>query len=129
MNESILTVDAVENLFKDCLAKDEKADNSTEIQGIVHTFLFDNNKIQQNKDAIDKLLLELPIKFRESSGGGYSFLMACNDKNGNQWTGLHLNMEKLFALGLASGRVHALLPREMWDAFPGGMPYYVITGV
>jgi hypothetical protein len=36
-------------------------------------------------------------------------------------------MEHLFQLGLAAGYVKPLLPREMWAAFPGGVPYYVVN--
>lgn len=126
MDKPILTAKTVENLFNECLAKDKTEDNNTKVIGITHTFLFDNNKIEQNKDAITELLLELPTEFRENSGGGYSFLMACNDKNGNQWTDMQFTMEKLFALGLASGKVQELLPRAMWKILPGGVPYYII---
>ena len=51
---------------------------------------------------------------------------ACMDKSGRQWTGMHLTMEYLFLLGIAIGEVEYLLPREMWEAFPGGMPYLVV---
>ena len=58
-------------------------------------------------------------------GGGWSFLQACVDKNGNHW-GEHSNMEELFCLGIAIGKVESLLPRDMWKVLPGGVPYYVI---
>jgi len=38
-------------------------------------------------------------------------------------------MEKLFLLGLAIEKVKCLMPREVWPALPGGMPYYVINDV
>jgi len=56
-----------------------------------------------------------------------SFLNACQDRNGNQWTDLHQRMEQLFVLGQAAGFVSCLLPRDMWAALPGGMPYYVVS--
>jgi hypothetical protein len=72
------------------------------------------------------MLLQLPDSFQKDSGGGYSFLEACNNKDGNQWTGLHLRMEQLFSLGIATEQVSYCLPRENWSILPGGMPYLVV---
>ena len=47
--------------------------------------------------------------------------------DGTQWTDLHRTMEQLFLLGLASGLVTELMPRELWGSLPGGMPYYAVT--
>ncbi len=49
-----------------------------------------------------------------------------DDCRGEQWTGLHPTVDMLFTLGLAAGRVVCLMPRELWDALPGGMPYYMV---
>jgi len=68
----------------------------------------------------------LPEQFKGSAGGGWSFLNACDDKHGNQWTDLHLRMEQLFQLGIGIGKVKCLMPRAMWSALPGGMPYYAV---
>lgn len=62
----------------------------------------------------------------KSSGGGWTFLNACHDRHGNLWTGFHRRMEELFMLGLAIGKVHCLFPRDLWDALPGGMPFYMV---
>lgn len=59
-------------------------------------------------------------------GKGYSFLGACLDKNGRQWTGQHLLMEELMLMGIAIEKVKILLPRKCWGIFPGGMPYFVV---
>jgi hypothetical protein len=49
------------------------------------------------------------------------------DKDGNQWTGLHLVMEQLFMLGLATDQANWCMPdREIWKSLPGGMPYVVV---
>ena len=72
------------------------------------------------------MLENLPLDFQENSGGGMSFLKACDDQEGNQWTGLHRRMEELFVLGTGLGKVKCLMPRELWAALPGGMPYYVV---
>jgi hypothetical protein len=72
------------------------------------------------------MLAELPDMFKESGGGGWSFLNACDDRHGNQWTGLHQRMEQLFQLGIGIDKVECQLPREVWPALPGGMPYYIV---
>lgn len=75
------------------------------------------------------MLLQLPKEFQKGSGsgGGISFLNACNDVSGKQWTDSHQVMEQLFALGIGCNKVKCLMPREMWKVLPGGMPYYVVV--
>jgi len=58
--------------------------------------------------------------------GGWTFLNACQDKHGRLWTGLHQTVEKLFLLGMATGKAKCLLPREVWPMLPGGLPYFAI---
>jgi hypothetical protein len=113
---------AVEAIFNDCLG-DEMS-----VCGIVSTFSYDPAKIDQHYDEIVDLLSQLPDSFKTSGGGGMSFLNACVDRDGNQWTGEHSVMEMLFLLGKATGHVSECLPRELWSVLPGGMPYYCVAG-
>lgn len=118
----------VQEVFLDCLCR-EDISNQITVDGIEHNFGFIPVKIEDNREAIKGMLKNLPMEFRdvdEKGGGGWSFLNACNDKNGNQWTGFHELMEKLFCLGIAAGYVTLLMPRELWSVLPGGMPYYTI---
>lgn len=117
-----LSSENVQKIFDECFS--ETGDKK--VVGIVHEFVFDSNKLDENSDKINDMLRQLPENFMEGSGGGWSFLMACNDKNGEQWTGLHLRMEQLFALGEAIGKVESLFPRNMWKVLPGGVPYCVV---
>ena len=94
-------------------------------EGITRAFGFHADKLTTHKQEIIDLLNELPDNFKEGSGGEWSFLQACVDKNGNHW-GEYSNMEELFCLGIAIGKVESLLPRDMWKVLPGGVPYYVI---
>jgi hypothetical protein len=117
----------VEDVFMDCLFEDgEDTSNHILVEGITSKVGFNPNKINLYNDEITKMLMELPKEFHSNSGGGMSFLNACNDKNGRQWTDFHQRMEQLFQLGLAIGKVKCLMPRDMWKVLPGGMPYYVI---
>ena len=72
------------------------------------------------------MLAELPNQFQADKGGGWSFLSACDDRNGHQWTDYHQRMEQLFQLGLALGLVRCPVPRDAWSMLPGSMPYYVV---
>jgi len=118
----------VSEIFLDCLpeTEDVNIDELIVIEGIVAKFGFVPEKIKKHKEEIIVLLSELPEEFRKEKGGGWSFLNACVDKEGKQWTGEHQIMEQLFCLGMAIGKVKSIFPREVWSAMPGDMPYYMI---
>ncbi len=126
-NGSILSPESVKKIFMDCLFRDGK-DTGRHVgaEGITTNVRFHSKRLERHRKEIEAMLDELPDEFKKSGGGGWSFLNACNDKRGVQWTGLHLRMEQLFQLGIGIGKVHSLMPRAMWSALPGGVPYYVI---
>lgn len=119
-----LSSELVEKVFKQCLAP--TSEDGEEVRGVVLKAAFDPAAIESHRDTITAMLNELPDQFKESGGGGWSFLNACNDRHGDQWTSFHRAMEMLFMLGKAAGLVTEMLPREMWDILPGGVPYYII---
>lgn len=120
----MLTSQAVRDLAVKCANVGEDGD-AVKVDGILNAYLFSKRRLEENREAIIELLMELPESFRENEGGGWSFLMAAHDKHGNHW-GEHQNMEQLFCLGMGIGKVEMPLPREYWSALPGGMPYLVI---
>lgn len=127
-----LTPHTVESVLVSCLfgegtSQEDALKTAITVKGICQNFGFDPAKIKANKDTIYELLQQLPPEFMASGGGGMSFLNACIDKNGNQWTGEHRTVEQLMVLGIAANFVTYCLPREMWPTLPGGMPYFVIT--
>lgn len=128
-----LTSQNVETVFMQCLFdEDVDTSNSKPVQGITMKVEFDPIQLRKNLDKIEQLLSQLPDEFylktedRPNAGGGYSFLNLCSDKNGNLWTGLQTNCDKLLCLGLAIDKAQILLPREFWNMFPGGVPYICI---
>lgn len=122
-----LTSEAVRTIASECLyARDEPHDDAIIVEGIVTHMGFHPERIAKNTDKISELLAELPTEFHAKGGGGWTFLNACNDKHGIQWTGLHREMELLFCLGIAAGKAKWMLPRDMWEVMPGGMPYVVV---
>jgi hypothetical protein len=109
----------VTEIFKQSLSE-----SGTIVEGITANFGLD---VVGKEDEIGDMLDELPAEFQASGGGGWTFLNACNDKDGNQWTGMHAVMEQLFCLGIAAGKARWTIPRDMWATLPGGMPYVSIN--
>lgn len=128
-DEQTLNANRVNEIFTDCLFRDEELPPSEYVPapGITTNVGFHPERVEGYRDEIAAMLDELPDDFQENSGGGMSFLNACNDKHGNQWTGMHQTMEQLFQLGLAVGKATCLMSRDKWDALPGGVPYYVVN--
>lgn len=121
-----LTSEAVTELMQECLLREgEPTDDAIKVDGIVTKFEFHPGRIKEKTANIAELLAELPDEFKPTTGGGWSFLYASIDKNGEQW-GEHRDMEALFCLGIAAGKAKWQLPRDMWNALPGGMPYVVV---
>lgn len=119
-----LTSRRVDELMRACLFQDDETfDGAITVEGIINNYGFHPGRIAEHAGEIGELLAELPDEFQADKGGGWSFLSACDDRHGNQWTGLHLVMERLFCLGIAAGKAEWLLPRKLWQALPGGMPY------
>lgn len=125
----VLTADRVEEIFRACLfTDDEDMTEHVRVEGIVNPYGFHPGRLAGHAEEIGAMLGELPDSFKRDGGGGMSFLNACEDRHGRQWTGLHQTMDRLFALGMGVGKVELLMPREMWAVLPGGMPYYVVMG-
>lgn len=122
-----LTIENVEMAILDCLFKGGEDESKAVLaEGVIQQFDFHPERLNEWKDSIIEMLNQLPETFRQNSGGGWSFLQACYRKDGTQWTDFHKDMEELFCLGIAIGKVKSQLPKEMWQVLPGGVPYYVI---
>lgn len=116
----------VEQLLRHCVFKDdEPKDPFVKAEGVLHTFHFHPGRLEEKRAAIADQLAGLPDSFRKTGGGGHSFLAACMTRENEQW-GEHPNIEMLMCLGLAAGLVRYCLPKDMWSALPGAMPYFVV---
>lgn len=127
MPEPLIDPNRVNEIFAACEVTDEDA-RYVSVEGI-GAVSFDPDRLAENHDEIVAMLDGLSTDFKRSGGGGMSFLNACMDANGEQWTGFHQTQERLFLLGMGIDRVSLLLPRDMWVALPGGMPYYIVEDV
>lgn len=113
-----LNPQVVHDTFTACYDKD----GEVEVEGVMVAGRLNKARLADHAELIAALLLELPDEFRD----GWSFLNACMDRHGNQWTGEHHTMDLLFMLGQGIGMVTCPFPRDMWPALYGGMPYYAV---
>lgn len=126
-NTGLINRQRVKELFELC--QPGKGDDDCyciDVEGIYNKYRLDPTALQEHKEEITKMLESLPDQFKLSGGGGWSFLNACVDKEGTQWTGLHETVEQLFLLGIGLGLVDYLMPRDLWKILPGKMPYLVV---
>lgn len=120
----------VDAILRHCLYKSEEISDgkvpadAVEAKGILHNFYFHPQRLESHREDVAKILVEMPSAFHRTSGGGWSFLQLCMDKNDNQW-GEHSNMEQLVCLAIGLGMGKYCMPRDLWPALPGGMPYVV----
>lgn len=122
----VLYAKRVREIFLDCLSQDDGVqDDPVVVDGMMRTARFYPSRLTRHRDEIGAMLLELPGPFMATKGGGWSSLNACMDKGGRQW-GEQSDVDWLFMLGVGAGLAQCQLPREIWPALPGGMPYYVV---
>lgn len=120
----LINPNRVNEILRDCLFNEDEIVNGTPIvepiavDGVRMKIVFHPGRVEANKAEIAQILIQLPEEFKE----GWSFLNLCMDKEGNHWAE-HRTCDELVMLGLATGLMEYVLPREMWGAFPGGMPY------
>jgi len=121
-----LTAENVNTTLKYCLFNDgESQDNAVLVDGLVTKFSFRPERLKETSEDIYDMLKQLPKQFQRKTGGGWSFLNACNNVQGEQW-GEQPTMEALFCLGIAIDKAKFLMPRELWISFPGGVPYVMV---
>lgn len=116
---TLLTPADVERIFLDSLlTNDDSLKDFILAQGLVRQIRFHPKRLMAHKEEICALLAELPDDFRCSVGGGSSFTGLPWDRHGKRWTEIHQNVEQLFVLGNAIGRMSYVLPFDMGKGFP-----------
>jgi hypothetical protein len=128
----MISAQKVNEFILDSLFKDEEVvdgqipANAVLVEGIKMKIGFHKERLESHREEIKQFLNCLPEKFHLAGGGGASFLEAPMDKDGHHW-GEHESVDELFMLGQGLGYVKCLLPRNLWNSLPGGMPYYQIN--
>jgi hypothetical protein len=105
---------------------DTPPDDAVVVPAIVATYAFNPTRLASHRQEVHDWLSLLPHGFRADEGGGWSFLLACDQEDGYRWTGEHRSMEALFALGIGLGMASWSLSRDLWHVLPGSMPYVSI---
>lgn len=125
----VLTASAVFALAAECtVLREQIADPGVvTIDGFGQKMAVDPAKVAENAEKIAALLAELPVEFREGSGGGMSVWNATHDRHGNSWAPTAEAIDILCMLGIAAGKARWLYPREQWSTLPHGLPYVVIS--
>lgn len=129
-SETILIVYVVKELYSDCALREDEIKNEEPIVDFVlgedvrSILVFNTEIIEKNKEVIALLFDELG-----QIDEGISFLVMCNDKYYEQWTGFYSIVDGLVLLGIAGGVVQYTLSRDMLDILPGVMPYVIYNRV
>ena len=123
-----LTNDNVINVFSECMLSDgmQNASDSKLVEGIISKAIFYKPLLEEKRNDIIAMIDQLPGKFKQTEGGGASFLEMCMDANREQWADHHVVMERLLLLGIAIDYMGFNAPKIMWKVLPGGMPYVFI---
>ena len=111
-------------LFEQALSNNE---TDMVVEGILHSYRISKDAVERDRAVIKAWITDLPLEFLMEHGGGWSFLNLCRDRNGEQWSGLHMVCEQLFVLAASLNMAKILLPRSMWSTLPGGVPYLAFT--
>lgn len=96
------------------------------VKGIIRQFGFHPGRLQEKKPEIKAILDQMPKEFHIQGGGGMTFLNLCMTRDGEHWAE-HATMETLVVLGIGVGLASYPMPKELWSALPGGMPYIVFN--
>lgn len=122
---------AIHGMFLDCLYREEEIPNpevasesAVLVEGITGRFGLHPERLESHRDGVRANIAALPDPFFRDSGGGWSFLNLCMNKDGQQW-GEHGTMQELVVLAIGLGLASYEMPREMWSVLPGGVPYVV----
>lgn len=130
-----LTASNIQAVLKDCLFKDDELpENPTEdnlpehvkAQGVMNQFAFHPARLESHREDVKSMLEQLADDFMHDKGGGMSLMQMPFTRDGVQY-GEQRDADLLFVLGAGMGYCSFVLPREMWRALPGGMPYIVVN--
>jgi hypothetical protein len=119
-----LTSKAVHDVFVDCLFLPAEIHDGKPpadailVEGIMMNVGFHPGRLEGHRAEVEGFLAELPDVFKD----GMTFLNMAEDRHGNLW-GEHRNMEQLVLLAIGLKRMAFCMPKALWSAFPGGMPY------
>lgn len=96
-------------------------ERGVDVRGAMLRLFLDKEKLETHRADVVSWLNELDPKFKE----GWSLMQAVATKDGELW-GEQRDADALFTLAQALGLAEPTMPRELWHALPGCMPYYTV---
>jgi hypothetical protein len=122
--DGYLTSARVLEVYQQCWRPEGSAPaHNVEVEGWLVRHTFSIMRLQRSRETIIRMLLSLHPGFRSDEGQGGSVGAMVTRGDGNVWSTDLTDIEKLVALGLASGLVTFCAPRDKWASLPGGLPY------
>ncbi len=124
----------VNSIFRDCLYRDDEIVNGEPVVPPIDAQLltmrvgFHPQRLEQHRGRVIALAREVfqdPFLTSHVDGGGYSFLQIVVDREGNHWCE-HRTAQELMGLCLGLGLATYPIPRDMWPALPGEVPYLTV---
>ncbi len=121
----MIKFDEIEEALKDSFADSEENPNLIKVEATINVYGLDKEKLETHREFVIETLKQLPPEFMKTTGGGWSLMNMVADKDGNQW-GEQYMADALYVLANGLGLAAFTLPRAMWEALPGGMPYITV---
>ena len=124
--DEYLTTDRVRTVYAKCFRPEgSKALHRVTVEGWLLRHTFSVRWLQTHREDIIRMLLCLPEGLRadEGNGGTIGLMVLRGQQTKEVWTKDMSDVEKLLALGLASGLMSFCAPRNRWASLPGGFPY------
>ncbi|WCF11483.1 hypothetical protein NDS46_31495 (plasmid) [Paenibacillus thiaminolyticus] len=116
----------VKEILVDCLFREEELKDGKpilpyiDVEGVKFSMGFHPERLSMYKDEVAQMIANLKTDINTENG--ISFLEICLDKRGHLWTGQHEVCDDLIVLGIGLKLLEYVLPREMWNMCPGGLP-------
>ena len=126
-NITKVSADRVRDIYKRCLLSEDEVKDEMPLvdfvlgDGVKSISVFNSERVNTYREEVSSLF----DRIIPDNCQAMSFLDLCTDKNGELWTGEHSTVDLLLQLGVATGDVEYLIPRNEWYSLPGGMPYVV----
>lgn len=121
--DGFLTAVRVRRVYADCYRDEHVTVKVAKLEGWLVRHTLSDLRLYAHREEIIRMLLALPKGARVDERGGASVLTLTFRDDETRWTDDPSDVEKLVALGLASGLVSFCAPRDKWPKLPGGMPY------
>lgn len=116
----------INEIYEKCQKNASSRSDEAVESGFAGTVYLNQDDLEHHKHEIACILMNQDPKFfKHGEAGGCTFLNLPFNAQGVQWCE-QFTAAQLCILGIGLGLVEYLMPPEMWDALPGGVPYLAI---